>query len=155
MLPGDLVKFEVGAAFILNKQQRHFLFARSGGGKLPSIELLLGPALDDEDIGGFTGGQPQPCGQGVLMRRCVPVPKVCNHSAIALLALVAEGSQDLLPTLIVRDYIHTVDHGVCAVGNGMEIMVEGPTEFTVGGGGLVALVALPPSKGRIIAQLQA
>jgi hypothetical protein len=39
----------------------------------------------------------------------------------------------------VRDYIHTVDHGVLrAVGNRMEeIMVEGSTEFAVGGGGLV------------------
>jgi hypothetical protein len=127
LLSGDLVKFEVGAAFILNKQQRHFLFARRRGGEFSGVKLLLGPALNDEDIGGFTGGQPQPCGQGVLMRRCVPVPKVGNHGAVALLALVAEGGQDLLPPLIVRDYIHTVDQGVRAVGNCVEIMVEGPT----------------------------
>jgi hypothetical protein len=37
----------------------------------------------------------------------------------------------------------------------MEIMVERPTEFAVGGGGLTALVTLPPSKGGIITQLQA
>ena len=51
LLPGDLVEFEVGAAFILNKQQRHFLFARRRDGEFPGVKLLLGPALDDEDIG--------------------------------------------------------------------------------------------------------